>query len=561
MKRLPFVLLLVTVVVIVAGAVYAQEEQPRPRSTDAFWQAAYWDNHTLSGEPALRRTDTALDFDWGQGSPAVGLPQDNFSARWTRYIEVPAPGGLYRFTATSDDGIRVWVDDALLIDQWHDHPAQTFAADTSLSPGHHLLKVEYYEKGGFAVARLGWEVVGDGGEGWNAEYYDNRWLTGDPAVRRTDAQINFDWGQGTPAPGLPADGFSARWRDTVEVDGGSYRVHVTGDDGIRVFIDGDLILSEWSDHPALSYTADVTLAAGKHDVEVEYYENGGFAVARFSLQKVQTGADSAWWRGEYYNNRYLAGAPALVRADQYVDFAWGNDSPAPEIPATGFSVRWTRTLQLGPGTYRFRTRSDDGVRLWVDGQLLIDAWYDQPYSTHEATVLVSGPVPVQLDYYENWGAAAVSLAWEWVESGVPLPEGGTLVDDTHGAFVQGGNGNWQVAPEGYDDHLTWTPNNDYARTGYNWARWYPGVAPGRYELFVYIPDRYSTTRNARYWIAHRDGYTLRVVDQSANGGRWLSLGTYWFRGTDQDYLSLADVTFEPYHSSLVAFDAARWDPR
>lgn len=560
MKRLHFVLLLVTVTLIVAGAVYAQDEQPRPRSTDAFWQAAYWDNHTLSGEPTLRRTDRSLDFDWGSGSPATVIPQDNFSARWTRYIEVPAPGALYRLTAGSDDGIRVWVDETLLIDQWNDHPVRIFSADISLSPGHHLLKVEYYERGGFAVAHLDWQVVGSSGEGWDAEYYDNRWLDGEPTLRRNDTQINFDWGQGSPGPGLPADGFSARWRDTVEVDGGSYRVHVTSDDGIRVFIDGELILSEWSDHPALSYTADVILAAGKHDVEVEYYENSGFAVARFSLREVSAGGDDAW-RGEYYDNRSLSGEPVLVRTDQHLNFVWADSSPAPQVPADRFSVRWTRTLHLAPGTYRFRTQNDDGIRLWVDGQLLIDAWYDQAISGHDATVRLDGAVPVELDYYENGGEAAVILEWEVVEGGGPPPGGGALVDDTHGAFVQGGSGDWQAAAEGYGDHLAWTRNNDYARSDYNWGRWYPDLAPGRYELFVYIPDRYTTTHNARYWISHRDGFTLRVVDQSANGGHWVSLGTYWFRGTDQDYLSLADVTFEPYHSTLVTFDAARWDPR
>jgi hypothetical protein len=78
---------------------------------------------------------------------------------------------------------------------------------------------------------------------------------------------------------------------------------------------------------------------------------------------------------------------------------------------------------------------------------------------------------------------------------------------------------------------------------------------------VYVPERYTTTARARYWISHRNGYTLRVVDQSAHGGRWVSLGTYRFRGSKSDYVSLADVTFEPYLSRLIAFDAAKWVPR
>jgi hypothetical protein len=66
---------------------------------------------------------------------------------------------------------------------------------------------------------------------------------------------------------------------------------------------------------------------------------------------------------------------------------------------------------------------------------------------------------------------------------------------------------------------------------------------------------------ARYWVSHRNGYSLRRVDQSARGGQWVSLGTYWFRGTQRDYVSLADITFEPYVSRLIAFDAVKWVAR
>lgn len=559
MKRIHLFLVLF-ILLLTAGAVFAQDG-PTPRATDAFWQGTYWDNSYRDGDPVLRRTDATLDFDWGAGSPAAEVPADNFSATWTRYIEIPAPGGLYRFTATSDDGIRVWVDGTIIIEQWHNHPATTYTGDVSLTPGHHLVRVDYYEYGGFAVAGVDWELVNDDGEGWQAEYYNNPWLSGEPAVRRTDAYINFDWSQGSPGYGILAESFSARWRNTFGLAGGAYRITVTSDDGIRVFVDGDLILSEWSDHPAQTYTADVTLAAGSHDFTVEYYENTGYAVARFSLQEAPAGGEAAW-RGEYYSNRYLSGTPALVRTDRQLNFLWGAASPAPEIPADGFSVRWSRTLNLDAGTYRFHTKTDDGVRLWVDGRLLIDAWYDQPYLAHEATIQLEGTVPVQMDYYENGGAAASTLTWERIEGDAPPAGGnGSLVDDGHGAFVQGGNYDWHTAAGGYANGLTWTRNNDYGRPGYNWARWYPDLARGRYEVYVYIPERYSTTRNARYWIAHRDGFTLRVVDQSANADRWVSLGTYWFQGNNRDYLSLSHITFEPYLSSLVAFDAARWEPR
>jgi hypothetical protein len=99
------------------------------------------------------------------------------------------------------------------------------------------------------------------------------------------------------------------------------------------------------------------------------------------------------------------------------------------------------------------------------------------------------------------------------------------------------------------------------RPNYNWARWYPQLGQGTYEVFVFIPARYSTTAQARYWISHGDGFTLRVVNQSALGGQWVSLGTYRFAGSRGDYVSLADVTYEPYVSRLIAFDAVKWERR
>ena len=140
--------------------------------------------------------------------------------------------------------------------------------------------------------------------------------------------------------------------------------------------------------------------------------------------------------------------------------------------------------------------------------------------------------------------------------------GTIVVDDRDTGFVKGGPAStWRYENEGYNNNLTWTTNNYNANSNYNWGRWFPKLAARSYEVFVYIPERFTTTAQARYWINHADGYTLRIVDQSANGSRWVSLGTYRFQGTRDDYVSLADVTFETTTSLLIAFDAVKWEPR
>lgn len=128
--------------------------------------------------------------------------------------------------------------------------------------------------------------------------------------------------------------------------------------------------------------------------------------------RVQSPGEAGAWQAEYYANRSLRGEPVLRRDDPTIDFRWGHGSPGPEVPADGFSVRWTRTVTLEPGTYRFTVTADDGVRLRVNGQPVIDSWVDQPLTAHSGTVYVSGDAHVELEYYENREVAAVALAWQ-----------------------------------------------------------------------------------------------------------------------------------------------------
>jgi predicted flap endonuclease-1-like 5' DNA nuclease len=128
------------------------------------------------------------------------------------------------------------------------------------------------------------------------------------------------------------------------------------------------------------------------------------------------------WQGEYFNNLDLSGEPALVRADTAIDFYWGTNPPAPEIVSDGFSVRWTRRLDLDPGRYRFTARADDGVRLWVGDQLLIDAWFDHPAHPYSGEIDVAGgPAPLRLEYYDRTLEASVQLHWAPVTA-VPCPQ-------------------------------------------------------------------------------------------------------------------------------------------
>lgn len=130
-------------------------------NTGTGLKGEYFANASLAAPVALTRTDATLNFNWGTGAPGAGVPKDNFSARWTGQVEAPVSGS-YTFYTVSDQGIRVWVNNQLLVDDWKAHTSRERAGTPiSLTGGQrYSIKVEFYEKTKAAVARLLWSYPG-----------------------------------------------------------------------------------------------------------------------------------------------------------------------------------------------------------------------------------------------------------------------------------------------------------------------------------------------------------------------------------------------------------------
>jgi hypothetical protein len=177
---------------------------------------------------------------------------------------------------------------------------------------------------------------------------------------------------------------------------------------------------------------DVTLTGGTHTVVVEYFQGGGQASAAVSWNGLQTlpptpppvasGCVAAvaadHWKGEYFNNMMLSESPVMVRDDgtSTLNFDWGDDeSPSAScgVPGTFFSVRWTRSVRFNAGTYRFSTSSDDGMRLYIDGQIVQDRWFYQGASVETVDVtLTGGTHTVVVEYFQGGGQASAAVSWQ-----------------------------------------------------------------------------------------------------------------------------------------------------
>ncbi|HWC59013.1 MAG TPA: PA14 domain-containing protein, partial [Verrucomicrobiae bacterium] len=122
--------------------------------------------------------------------------------------------------------------------------------------------------------------------------------------------------------------------------------------------------------------------------------------------------------GEYFSNQSKTftnpPTPTLTRTDAVVNFDWGAGSPAPEISADNFTVRWTGSVQpLVSDTYTFYTMTDDGCRLWINNQQIINNWRARGASEQTGTFTMIGQqrYNIRLEYYETQGNAKASLSW------------------------------------------------------------------------------------------------------------------------------------------------------
>ena len=169
-------------------------------------------------------------------------------------------------------------------------------ASTDVHPTH-----VYSDAGEYTVVLTatnlgGSSVYSDGvvihGDYWLAEFWNNETLSGDPDVVRHEAEIDFEWFDGPPDPLIGSNHFSSRWTRTLHFDAGNYRFHLFHDDGVRLWIDGELHVVEWHRARGIEIV-EMPLSGGLHTIALEHYEIDGWASLRFSWERLAGECDPA----------------------------------------------------------------------------------------------------------------------------------------------------------------------------------------------------------------------------------------------------------------------------
>jgi hypothetical protein len=272
-------------------------------------QGEYFDNSDFTGT-RVPRIDVNIDWDFGQGSPAGGLDDDNFSVRWTGQLQ-PVFSGPHTFVASYNDGMRMFLDERVVMYRWGVHitTAEERATVVLEAGRKYDLRFEFFDQGSAALARLAWqnscqtlqvvprrqlypvppvaavcppERAPGTGTGLKVEYFSGQFPTTRLLATGGRAAVDFASGSGAPAPGVPNDDFSARWTGTLEAPiDGPLTIYLSTDDIGRLRFAGAPLLDSWSEPfgpQEVAATVDVR-AGQRYDLAVEYWEDIGDAFA------------------------------------------------------------------------------------------------------------------------------------------------------------------------------------------------------------------------------------------------------------------------------------------
>lgn len=236
--------------------------------------------------------------------------------------------------------------------------------------------------------------------------------------------------------------------------------------------------------------------------------------------------------GSYFANTALQGAPVLTRTDPTVDFVWSG-SPGGSVTADGFSVRWSGLVRpTQSGLYEFATESDDGVRLWVNGTLLVDHWTNHGPTLDSGSIFLKAGrlVPIRLEHYDAGGSATIRLLWK-------PPVGSRQVVPSSQLFAAGPGS----APEPPDDVRALVGDRTV------WLEWDPSPRAASYLV-------YRSSSRSGPWETLRSTIWPRTIDTYRANGVPVFYAVAGLNREGQSDLSPAVRTIpgfgQPYHLGI-----------
>jgi hypothetical protein len=256
-----------------------------------------------------------------------------------------------------------------------------------------------------------------------------------PALRRVDPKVDFSWATAAPGAGVNPDKFVVQWSGQVKPEfTEEYTFYTLADDGVRLWVNGKLLVDDWKDHAPTESSGKINLQAGqKYDIVMEYFENQLGATAKLSWssasrakeiipmerlypdQAAQNGNGNGLYGTYFLGDSFTRSPETVKREDAKVDFTWAaNNRPATATATQDFSVRWNGQVQPRySGTYTFYVEAQDGFRLWVDNQQIISSFIQGNKRELSGHIFLGAgrKYNVRLEHFDFRGTAEIKLSW------------------------------------------------------------------------------------------------------------------------------------------------------
>jgi MSHA biogenesis protein MshQ len=385
-------------------------------------KASYW-NFDVSGNggnfpisaPTLTQVDPTVDFDWGTNAPVIGINPDQFAVRWEGEL-LASESGNHIFHTFSDDGVRLWVNDQLVINNWTNHGTTLNSSSAiSLTAGQRYnIKMEYYESAGSAVAKLHWQTPSNSTtrvipQSQLFSKIDPKTLsvntTPPCSANSNEILVVFNTAMKT---GVAADSAENPINYTLSPD-----ISITSIQAIDVQARHFLITLSEPIRAGINYqlTIENIVSADNLPLTPTPQEH------LININNTGSGLYAEYWNYSVVDNGYTfpTSSPDLMQIDASIDFNWAQTAPNTAINPNYFAVRWQGSVTFpSSGTYQFSTLTDDGVRLWIDDVLVIDNWTLHS-ATYNDSALISfnagQHVNIRMEYFENATDAVAQLFW------------------------------------------------------------------------------------------------------------------------------------------------------
>jgi len=372
-------------------------------------------------------------------------------------------------------------------------------------------------------------------EGLTAKYWNSNNFNGNPVYTRIEPNIDYDWSTASPVANVvPSNDFSASWEGYfVAQTTGNYKFGTDGDDNVWLYGNGSLLYNK--NCCGQQWSSNVYLTEGQvYPIRIDFVELSGGAKLTFKVElpnATQMVVPSSYLRtapaesgfnrgltGKYYidsgNHDFTTNQSRfLMRNEPVVDFQWdaGGPSPASGAPSDNFLVRYEGYITAPiTGTYKFVTNSDDGVKLTVNGNEIINNW-----TSHAATLNQSGnvtltkdqSVKIKLEYYEQSGFATVQLKWNGPVTSNMNQDSAIVIENKYLSPEA------NVLPVGWK--LTLDPNGNIpfealkVRTNGDVVMTTSG---GTESLYTYINGGYKPPVNQDGWLIKNSDSTYTFTD-------------------------------------------------